>query len=250
MARVKRKPFQGVWNVVRFNWHFYLFAFVFLLLILLFGFSVESLKIYALIVFFGAVATTLITLLITYYVYDLSCLYNLNWLDDYDTKDAQKIVNINAGFDETSEILLEKFSNSELIVFDFYDPKRHTEVSIKRARKAYPPYPNTKQIETLKNPLENNSINKIFAVLSVHEIRNQEERTQFLKELNRILKPDGRVFVTEHLRDWKNFTAYNIGFFHFHPKRAWLENFQNAGFAVEKEIKITPFITTFVLKKI
>lgn len=245
-----RKPFQGVWNVVRFNWHFYLFAFVFLLLILLLGFFIESLKIYALVLFFGAVAATLISLLVTYYVYDLSGLYSLNWLDNYNTKDAQKIVNINAGFDETSELLKEKFVNPELVVFDFYDPKTHTEISIKRARRAYPPYPNTEQINTAKAPLADDSTDKIFAVLSAHEIRRSEERTMFFKELNRILKSNGRVFVTEHLRDWKNFTAYNIGFFHFHPRAAWLENFQSAGFIVEREIKITPFITTFVLKKL
>ncbi len=23
-----RKPFQGVWNIIRFNWHFYVVAFV------------------------------------------------------------------------------------------------------------------------------------------------------------------------------------------------------------------------------
>lgn len=244
-----RKPFQGVRNVVRFNWHFYLFAALFLSLILLFGFFIESFRLYSLIIFFVALTATLVSLAATVYVYDLSGLYRLNWLEDYDTREAGRIININAGFDETSELLKERFPNSEMLVFDFYNPRKHTEMSISRARKAYPPYTNTLQIETTKIPLPEDSAKKIFAVLSAHEIRSQAERDKFFNELHRILKPDGRVFVVEHLRDTANFLAYNIGFFHFYSRTTWLENFRAANFAVEREIKITPFITTFVLKK-
>lgn len=249
MAQI-RKPFQGVWNVVRFNWHFYLFSGAALLLILLSGVFIESIRFYSTILFFIAFAVTFISLVVTFYVYDLSGLYDLFWLNDSDAKANGKIVNINAGFDETSALLADKFKNSELIVFDFYDPTKHTEISIKRARKAYPPYPNTKQIAASKIPLGDDSADKVFAILSAHEIRNREERDIFFKELHRILKPDGRVVVTEHLRDAANFLAYNVGFFHFHTKKSWLENFQAARFEIEREIKITPFISTFILKKI
>ena len=45
------------------------------------------------------------------------------------------ITNINAGFDETSYILDDKFPNATIKAFDFYDAEKHTEASIKRARK-------------------------------------------------------------------------------------------------------------------
>ena len=244
-----RKPLQGIWNVMRFNWHFYLVAFAFLWLILLCGIFSETLRIFSIILFCAAFGATLITLLVTYYVYDLSGFYDLCWLKDFDAKAKDKIININAGFDETSQLLQNKFKNAELFVFDFYDPSKHTEISIKRARSAYPPYPNTKRINTSKTSLGNNSADKIFAILSAHEIREPEERNMFFAELHRILKPDGRIFVVEHLRDTANFLAYNIGFFHFHSKKAWLENFHSAQLEIEKEVKITPFITTFILKK-
>jgi SAM-dependent methyltransferase len=249
MAQI-RKPFQGVWNVVRFNWHFYLLSFAVLLSVLLCGIFVESLQIYSVIFFVIALGATLISLFVTYYVYDLSGLYDLFWLNDLDTEQSEKIVNINAGFDETSAILADKFKSSELIAFDFYDSSKHTEVSIKRARKAYPPYPNTKQISTSKIPLDDNSADKIFAILSAHEIRSREERNVFFRELHRILKPNGRIVVIEHLRDTSNFLAYNVGFLHFHSKKSWLENFQSARLEIEREIKITPFLTILTLKKI
>jgi ubiquinone/menaquinone biosynthesis C-methylase UbiE len=93
------------------------------------------------------------------------------------------------------------------------------------------------------------SFYKIFAILSAHEIRNDEERNSFFKELRRALTATGQIIVTEHLRDTANLLAYNIGFFHFHSKKTWLNTFHSAGLSVASEIKITPFITTFILDK-
>lgn len=245
-----RKPFQGVWNIIRFNWHFFVASIGIILLILFFSnYFFYQYASYINIICLLALGSILISLLVSYYVYDLSNLYELNWLDELVFIENGKILNINAGFDETSNLLKDKFENSELIAMDFYDSSKHTEVSIKRARKAYPPFPNTKQIATNSIPLNNMSVDKIFLILSAHEIRDNLERTEFFKELYRILKTNGQIVVTEHLRDIPNFLAYNIGSFHFHSENTWKENIQNANFQITKELKITPFITSFLLEK-
>ncbi|MGI8788796.1 MAG: class I SAM-dependent methyltransferase [Pyrinomonadaceae bacterium] len=245
-----RKPFQGVFNIVRFNWHFYALSLgVLLLLAVLYNFLNEPFRLISAVLFFGIILANFITLFVSFYVYDLSNLYKLDWLNDLPIEENARIVNINAGFDETSELLKDKFKDARLVVFDFYDSKKHTEVSIERARKAYAPYSNTRQMATDCLPLADNSADKVFAILSAHEIRNDEERKLFFAEIKRALKTDGQIIVTEHLRDTANFLAYNIGFFHFHSKRAWLKTFASAELKVKKEIKITPFITTFILEK-
>lgn len=245
-----RKPFQGVSNIVRFNWHFYALSLGGLFgLAILYNFLNQPFRLILVILFGGIILTNLITLAVSFYVYDLSNLYELDWLDDLSIAENSKIVNVNAGFDETSELLQDKFKNSRLVVFDFYDRTKHTEISIERARKVYPPYPNTEQVATDNLPLANDFADCIFAVLSAHEIRNDDERKSFFAETRRVLKPDGQMIVVEHLRDTVNFLAYNIGFFHFHSRKTWLETFAAAGLKVRKEIKITPFITTFVLEK-
>lgn len=193
--------------------------------------------------------TTLISLLASFYVYDLSGLYDFKWIATLNIPKNPKIVNINAGFDETSELLKRKLINAELTVLDFYDPMKHTEVSIKRARKAYPPYANTQQVKTNNLPLADKSIDMVFAILSAHEIRNKAERDSFFKELNRITKVNGQIIIMEHLRDISNFLAYNIGFFHFYSKKSWLATFSAASLELKKEIKTTPLITTFILEK-
>lgn len=249
MERI-RKPFQGVTNIIRFNWHFYvLSAVVILLIFLLHYFITQSYHIYLYIFCVLIIISTSVSLLVSFYVYDVSNLYTLDWLDTLSIKPGNIIININAGFDETSFLLKSKYPANELHVFDFYDERVHTEVSIKRATLAYPPYPNTILITTASIPLADNSIDNIFLTLAAHEIRNNVERINFFKQLKRISKPDGKIIVTEHLRDWPNFLAYTVGFFHFHSRVTWLQTFNQAGLKIINERTITPFIKTFILDK-
>ena len=243
-----RKPFQGVFNIIRFNWHFYLVAVVSMLTLFIVNSYLERpLQIPTYIVCSLIILSTIISLLVSFYIYDLSGLYGLKWIDASNTDSI--MVNINAGFDETSVLLKNSFKNAKIIALDFYDPIKHTEISIKRARKAYQPYPNTKQVTTNDLQLADSSADKIFVIFSAHEIRDNRERILFFNELKRVIKPDGKIYLTEHLRDTANFLAYNIGFLHFYSKTTWLNTFQEAGLRIRQEIKITPFISNFILTK-
>lgn len=247
---MKRSPFQGVLNIIRFNWHFYVFAlFVFALLFWTIDYVSPGYQIWLRLGLFAAVTTTIISLLVSFYIYDLSALYKLTWMDKCLSAAPASIANINAGFDETSLLLQQKFPQAKLAVFDFYDPRQHTEISIKRARKAYPLHPNTLPVTTAHLPLDENSLDVAFAILAAHEIRNQQERSLFFVELRRVIKPAGQIIVVEHLQDVANFLAYNIGFRHFHPLSVWRQTFAQAGLQLQQEQKITPFISAFVLKK-
>ena len=64
----------------------------------------------------------------------------------------------------------------------------------------------------------------------------------FFKELQRILKPSGRIIITEHLRDVPNFIAYNIGFFHFFSLKNWMTIFKHSNFKMKKHIKFNLFV--------
>ncbi|MEZ5059623.1 MAG: methyltransferase domain-containing protein [Saprospiraceae bacterium] len=241
----KLGPFDGVLNIVRFNWHFYLVAFIILLGA---GLTLkqlpEGLRFLVFLVLIFTAASLLISLLTSFYVYDLSNLYQLPWIS---LDSRQKVLNVNAGFDETSSILLSKFPDIKLTVADFYNPQLHTEVSIKRARSAYPPFPGTHPINTNKLTFPDGEFDASTLILSAHEIREHHERIQFFKEINRVTKPGGRIYVIEHLRDWPNFLAYTIGFFHFHSKKTWINTFESAGLKIIEEKKTTPFISTFIL---
>jgi SAM-dependent methyltransferase len=244
-----RTKLQGVTNIVRFNWPFYLLAFLILDFFIAYSFMLAPLPFqremrYAMILVYLPVV---VSLLVSYYIYDRSDLYDLDWLPK---KDPGKILlNINAGFDETSAILFHRYKNSQLKIFDFYDPEKHTEPSIERARNSYPPYEGTLRISTNSIPLENESVDTVYLIFAAHEIRNNDERIVFFKELNRILKPGGQIIVAEHLRDVPNFLAYTVGFFHFLPMSSWNSTFANSGFKISDHRKHTPFVNIFKLEK-
>ncbi|WP_276133039.1 class I SAM-dependent methyltransferase [Polluticoccus soli] len=248
MERI-RKPLQGVLNIVRFNWHLYAISgFIAIALLVCGCFAGSMVQFYATVLASLILGTTFVSLLVSCYIYDLSDLYKLSWLDFLKLSSGSQIVNVHAGFDETSALLCGKFSNTQITVLDFYDPKKHTEPSIKRARRAYAQFPGTQKVNTAALQLNDKYAEVAFIILSAHEIRNPEERVSFFAEVSRILKPGGIIVVTEHLRDTANFLVYNIGCFHFHSRKSWLTTFRLAGLGVERTIRITPFITTFILK--
>jgi ubiquinone/menaquinone biosynthesis C-methylase UbiE len=189
----------------------------------------------------------LMPLMVSAYVYDISGYYNFDWLKNYNFKDEEgrQILNINAGFDETSYIIKSHFPKSELQVFDFYNAQRHTEPAIIRARKVSLIYPNTWQISTNSIPLDDKSVDLIFLLSAAHEIRTQKEKIEFLKECYRVCKPTANVIMIEHLRDFPNFAAFTIGFTHFFSKNTWKKAFQAAGFCTFTEQKFTPFMSIF-----
>jgi SAM-dependent methyltransferase len=244
MEKINRTPFQGIVNIIRFNWHFYLLSLLVLAAGLLFT---QYLPVKLML--WSVTAATLLSLVISWYIYDRSGLYALQWLDEMELPPHRQMVNIHAGFDETSQLLAHKFPEAGLQVFDFYNREMHTEVSIERARKRYAPYVGTQTISTAAVPLEPASVDVVFLLLAAHEIRDSAERINFFKELHRCLAADGKIVVLEHLRDTPNFIAYTIGFLHFFSVTTWKRTFDGARLILEKEKKITPFLSAFILQK-
>lgn len=245
-----RKPFQGVSNIIRFNWHFYLIAFAVLTgSLIVAGLLPPALKPVVYVLCSLIALSMIFSLAVSYYIYDASGLYKMNWLSVIDSTNPQQLINIHAGFDETSALICQRYREADLAVFDFYDPQKHTEVSIRRARAAYPPWPGTNSVTTSKIPVGDLSADVVLLIFAAHEIRNKEERINFFIELRRILRHDGKILVVEHLRDLPNFMAFNIGFFHFYPSRTWCEVFQQAGLSITQIKSINPFVKLFLIAK-
>lgn len=250
MERVNRAPFQGITNIIRFNWHLYAISLAIMSALLIANSFLPGLPGLAAKTFLFFIALSiLISLGVSFYIYDISDFYSLSWLKSIDIGPHAHILNINAGFDETSQVLKNKFPQSTLTVVDFYDPVKHTEISIERARKAYPKYPGTSMINTSDTILPAGSVNCALLIFAAHEIRNDQERIAFFRQIRQTLAIDGQLVIVEHLRDKYNFFAYNIGAFHFFTRRTWEHTFKAAGFAAWQERKINRFVSIFCLKK-
>lgn len=248
---IKRRNFQGVLNILSFNRHFYIAGIAAMGLLFASCYFMNWPGILFRVVIAAFLYGLLMPLVVSAYVYDFSGFYKFDWLDKIvkDDGTTKQLVNINAGFDETSFIIHHKFPSSDLHVFDFYNAKQHTEPAIRRARKVTQEYPTNQPIRTDHIPLPDQAVDIVFLLSAVHEIRSQEEKIIFLKECHRICKPGAKVIMVEHLRDFPNFAAFSIGFTHFFSRNTWKKAFAAAGFPDFKEKKFTAFMSVFTCTK-
>jgi SAM-dependent methyltransferase len=244
---ITRRKFQGVLNILSFNRHFYVFGLGALALLFasrwMFTWSSVAFTIIVIAFLYGLI----MPLIVSAWVYDYSGFYDFQWMKQQisEGEKVYQLVNINAGFDETSFIINHLFPHAGLQVFDFYNAQQHTEPAIVRARKVSMVYPNTQTIASNVIPVPDASVDVVFLLSAVHEIRSHEEKIQFLKECRRICKPRGKVIMVEHLRDFPNFLAFSVGFTHFFSRATWKNAFERAGFATFRETKFTPFMSVF-----
>lgn len=245
---LKRHALQGVWTVVRFNWHLQVAALALATVFLSAPVIVDGhAAVLAIAAGLGVLVSIILSLFATWWAYDASELYQMDWLLP-EIKNTRRAANIHAGFDERSEWLKTRFPETTWQVFDFYDPEKHTEISIRRARKAQPPVPGTVSVQTESLPLPDAFLDRVLLFLAAHEIRDHNERVSFFREIRRVLNAQGRVIVTEHLRDAANIAVYSLGAWHFHTRREWLRTFEKAGFRVVRSFRNNLFITTFILE--
>ncbi len=247
-----RSRFEGVLNIVRFNWQFYALALVALAVIS--GLvSVSALPgIFNLALVFGAATAFFYlcgSLLVSHVIYDRSDLYRFAWLRKINLPEKGNFINIHSGFDETSLHLQRIFPHATWQILDFYNPEIHTEISIARARKHRQPLRQTIGIQADDWKVEPESADVVFGLLAVHEIRSDAGKAMFFNEARKTLKPGGVFVLVEHLRDPANFVAYGPGFLHFFAEATWRQAFAEAGFQVADAFRITPFVRIFVLRK-
>jgi SAM-dependent methyltransferase len=243
---------RGVRQIVRLNWPFYASAAG---IVVVTEFGAAGLRINS-----GArsalhLATALAcgwmvgSLAASWIVYDWSRLSRWEWVRETLAFCPRTWLNVHSGLDESTPGVCRLLAPSTGRIFDIFDPVEMSEPSIARARRLCRPAVAAEPVDFHCLPAETSSIDAAFLLLSAHELRSERARTALFGELHRILSPDGRVIVAEHLRDLANFAAFGPGFLHFFSRRTWIRSFEQARFAIEREFSITPFIRVFVLRR-
>lgn len=246
-----RGKWDGVMTIARLNWPFYAVATV-VFFVSAWGFMACAASVAKLlygISFLGAGYFLLGSLWVSHQVYDRSDLYRWGWLDRAllgATRGA--FIASYSGFDDSSQSLREQLRDVSWLVLDHFDTKQMTEASIRRARRFYPPAANTVQAPFDQWPVGDASVDGVFGLLSIHELRSESERTAWFAEANRSLKPKGRVVLAEHTRDLANALAFGPGVLHFHSCASWRRCWEQAGFHARDEFRVSRWVRIFVLE--
>jgi hypothetical protein len=245
-----RRPWQGMMVIARFNWPFYIAAMAVLLASLV-GWvflSTFSWKLVCAAAAAGAAYFLFGSLGVSHLIYDRSDLYGWGWLDRaLRGARLRRAIFCHSGFDEASEDLRARLDKVEWLILDHFDETQMTEASIRRARRMFPPTPGTLSAAHDRWPVPTETAEVVVGLLSVHELRSERERSAWFAEARRCLCRPGRVVLVEHLRDLANFLAFGPGFLHFHPRGSWRRSWEAAGFGVDDEFRLTPWVRVFVL---
>lgn len=243
----ERGKWDGMLAIARFNWPFYAAAFAVLLMAVL---AFERIPLISSGAIAGCVYFLIGSLGVSHWVYDVSDLYRWTWLDRaLRGARLQKMVVCHSGFDEASAMLKQRLPEADWRVIDHYDPATMTEASIRRARGLFPPTEGTVPARFDAWPLADSSVDVVFGMLAIHELRSNGERVAWFTEARRCLGDGGRVVVVEHLRDVANFVAFGPGFMHFHSAGAWQKSWESGGLMRVDDFRITPFVRVFLLEK-
>jgi SAM-dependent methyltransferase len=245
-----RRPYQGVIQILQFNWRFYLatagsigVALVALPFLPSLGRTVLLLGTAPALFWLAS------SLLVSHYVYDRFPLYDLNWVCSVLSRAPRRWISIHCGLDETSALLAAIFPDAASQVVDIFDPQVTTETSIGVARRATHhtiPSPSM-QYDSLAFPAE--WFDAAFSIFAAHELRHHDQRVRLFGEIARILTPGGKFILMEHSRDWRNFLAFGPGFLHFFSEKAWRKAASDAGMTVRTELSMTPFVHAYVLRR-
>jgi len=250
-GRAVAAGFEGMLQILRFNWSWYALALAcslanFWLL------SMLSLSPWLKLLLLSAIGCTLFwsvsSLLVSHWIYDCSRLREWKWILNLVKPNVRRAINIHAGFDETTPHLRALLPGARIAAWDIFDGTTMTEPSIARARLQYGAT-NAIAVDFRRLPESDGCLDLVFLIFAAHEIRSAIAREEFFGEISRILQPAGQVVIAEHLRDAMNFMAYGPGFLHFLPRGEWIRVSNNASLRVAREFCITPFIRVFLLRK-
>jgi SAM-dependent methyltransferase len=245
-----RRPYQGVLQILQFNWRSYLFTSIGVGVALLATPLLPSLVRAG--VLLGAAAALFwmaSSLLVSHYVYDRFQIYDLSWISRALSRTPRRWINIHCGLDETSEVLTAIFPEATGQAVDIFDPRVMTETSIRQARQitcgTIPAMP--ARYDDLV--FSANSFDAAFCIFAAHELRRLDQRVRLFEEIDRVLVSGGELVLMEHTRDWRNLLAFGPGFLHFFSRRAWHRAASGSGLALRSEFSMTPFVRVYILRR-
>ncbi len=233
-------------RVFFYNWPTYLATWLSACVIAGFGVRLGS----SLVLFAAgtSAAWSLVSLLVSYWVYDRSSLVVGAWLRPLLPARLETWAAVDTGLD--AEVRLDQVLPGRCLArLDIYDGQQVSAPSVRRARRLTARVHPATPASPAALPLPDASCDLVAMVFAAHELRAPRLREDLFREARRLLADQGRLLLVEHVRDLPNFVAFGPGFFHFQSRGEWLRLARVAGLEVMAETRVTPFVLVLALEK-
>jgi SAM-dependent methyltransferase len=245
-----RTPYQGVIQILQFNWVMYLITVIGAgTACIALPFVPAAGRIAIVLGITPALYWIVSSLAVSHYVYDRFPLYDLSWIARVLADAPRRWINIHSGLDETSGLLAALFPKASGEIVDIFDSSVMTERSIRQARRTQRSAVPAVSARYDALPFADGSFDAAFSIFAAHELRRHEQRTQLFREVARVLARSGTFIVMEHVRDWRNFLAFGPGFLHFFSRGAWRKAIHDAGLTLQAELSMSPFVHVYILRR-
>ena len=238
----RRQPWHGALQILRFNWPDYGAALAVcagcLLALAAPRFAAWRLPIGG--VLLATAYLIIASLVASHWVYDRSALADWHFVREWLPSPPGRWMAIQTGFDPTYGALARLLPPSPLPAVDLYGTLGVDGASVRRARRLAEREGLGAVVSAL--PTEPASADAVLAIFALHDIRDRATREALFARLSTTLAPGGRLLLVEHLRDWRNFLVFGLGFVHFLTERDWRQAAERAGLVLERTSRITPFV--------
>ncbi len=250
-----RQPvsWEGARQILRFNWPDYLAA----LAVCAASTTVLALprfaawRLPAAAVLAATLYLVVASLAASHWIYDRSALADWRFVSAWLPSPPGRWMLIQSGFDSTHGRIARLLPPSPLPVLDLYGTLGVDGASVRRARRLAQRMGQRGGLGGVVTelPAEPASVDVFLAIFALHEVRDRATREAFFRRMASALAPGGRVLLVEHLRDWRNFLVFGLGFVHFLSERSWRRAAEQAGLCAVREARITPFVRVLLLTR-
>lgn len=226
----------------RFAYAWRIGGFAFSLLLIAVGLSRSSTTIVAL----GAVIFAIFAILLLTSIWALHQSGKLTDLQTIDflyklsqTRASDPLVCIDLGLHWPANTISQHLTSGQMVVIDIYNPQLMPAKSLVRARRhAQPPLTDPRLVWYDSNlellPLPDDSVSAVFLVQILSELAQKGDQLALLKEIRRIMEPNGRLLIAEMADTWPNRLLPGSSILHIHPQGYWNSLLSEAGFELRR----------------
>jgi SAM-dependent methyltransferase len=163
-------------------------------------------------------------------------------------------VYVGLGVRRTPQQLSRRLTSGRVIALDVYNPQQAPGAALARARLAVAPVPPDPRLRWLEGslqllPLPDRSTSLVTMDGTVGALWQHGDRVLLLREIYRILRPEGWVVVAEPVRTQTTWLVHGTGTLRLEPTSYWRHLFRDAGFNLLREQAVEGLVHYFVLER-